>query len=356
MADEQTGLSAERELAGAEVLVVDGDAAVPRGLEKLLAPRGLPLTTATAHERALELVTTKVFGVVVIDLDTPGPNAGLQLVEEVRLRSPTSLILVLAARKSFDAAVAAFRSGANDVVWKAPDQVDYLIARIIDAAGDWVTRGKTRDLLVEIRGSLEEFLRRFMETERRATDLQDQLAGRGADRTDVDDDVRMLFVDSDDRLYKALARPGQRMGFTLAQSGGEALDHVTKGEHHIALVGPTLPDLPSSLVIKTLLAQAPGTTVISYEPNGRLEIVEPGRVIPIVPRFTAAAQLADRLAELAEAHRAKMRERRYLAAFRERHYEFLRQLSELRKKIERAIEDEGDTFKFGASGAGTPES
>src|SRR5262249_25756220 len=109
-------------------------------------------------------------------------------------------------------------------------------------------------------------------------------------------------------------------------------------------------DLPSSLVIKTLKAQAPETTVIAYEPNGRLEIVETSRSIPIVERFTAAVQLADRMDELAEAHRAKLRERRYLAAFRERHYEFLRRLSDLRKKIERAIEDGKDTFKFQAGG------
>jgi DNA-binding NtrC family response regulator len=346
MADDSRQISAERELAGAEVLIVDSDPTVQKGLEKILGPRGLPVTLAATDEKALELVSTKVFGVVVVDLDTPTLNAGLQLVEKVRERSPTSLVIVLASRKSFDAAVSAFRVGANDVVLKAPDQVDYLTARIFDAAGDWVTRHKTKILLMEIRDALEEFLRRIMEAERRATDLEDQIAGR-AQRPDVDEEVRMLFVDSDDRLFKALARTAKGANLTLAQTGGEALDYFAKGSYQIALVGPTLPDLPSSLIMKTLKAQAPETTVIAYEPNGRLDIVEQSRAISIVPKFTAAAQLAERLDELADAHRAKLKERRYLSAFRERHYEFLRKLSDLRKKIERAIEDGEDTFKFG---------
>lgn len=349
MAEDSRQISQERELAGAEVLIVDSDPTVQKGLEKILGPRGLPVTLAATDEKALELVSTKIFGVVVVDLDTPTLNAGLQLVEKVRERSPTSLVIVLASRKSFDAAVSAFRVGANDVVLKAPDQVDYLTARIFDAAGDWVTRQKTKILLGEIRDALEEFLRRFMEAERRATDLEDKIAGR-ADRPEVDEEVRMLFVDSDDRLFKALARTAKGANLTLAQTGGEALDYFAKSSYQIALVGPTLPDLPSSLIMKTLKAQAPETTVIAYEPNGRLDIVEQSRAISIVPKFTAAAQLAERLDELADAHRAKLKERRYLSAFRERHYEFLRKLSDLRKKIERAIEDGEDTFKFGGGG------
>src|SRR5215470_3285548 len=169
-------VSKERELAGAEVLIVDGDPAVLKGLEKLLTPRGLPVTGAATREKTLELVAEKYFGVVVVDLDTPEPGGGIALVSEVRERSPTSLVFLLCSRKSFDASVAAFRAGANDVILKAPDQVDYLTARIVDAAGDSITRRGTSALLVEVRDALEEFLKSFMETDRRITDLEDQIA------------------------------------------------------------------------------------------------------------------------------------------------------------------------------------
>jgi DNA-binding NtrC family response regulator len=345
-----TDVAKARELAGAEILVIDVDPAVQRGLDKLLAAHGLAVTSAATREKAFELLAEKFFGVVLVDLDTPEPGGGIALVGDVRERSPTSIVIVLSTRKSFDSSVAAFRAGANDVILKAPDQVEYLTARIVDAAGDSVTRRGTSALFIEVREALEEFLKGFMESDRRLTDLEDQVAGRPTERADADAQVQILFVDGDDRLFQSLSRKGKGYGYTLAQTGGEALDYVTKTAYQIALVGPTLPDLPSSLVIKTLKAHAPETTVIAYEPNGRLEIVEGARSIPIVERFTAAVQLAERMDELAEAHRAKLRERRYLAAFRERHYDFLRRLSDLRKKIERAIEDGKDTFKFQAGG------
>jgi DNA-binding NtrC family response regulator len=336
--------SGARELIAHEVLVVDSDPMVQKGLVTVLAPAGLHVTGATSPERALELVTTKFFGVVVVDLDTPAPGAGIALVGKIQERSPQTLVIVLSPRKSFDGAVNAFRAGARDVIVKAPDQVEYLRDRIIAAAGDISNRNQTETLLGQIRETFEDFLKRMMEAERRATDLEDRVNGRDLSRADVPDEMRILVVDSDDRLFKALVS-AEKAGFQffLSQTGGEALDRVTTTAWHIALVGQNVPDLPPSMIIKALKSQAPDMIVISYEPNGRLEIVENSRTIPLVDKFTAASQLTERLDELAGAHRAKGRERRYLQAFRDKHYEFLRRLSELRRRIEKAIGDGKET-------------
>jgi DNA-binding NtrC family response regulator len=134
MSEDQRAISAERELAGAEVLVVDADPAVQQGMSQLLEADKLPVTAVGDPDKALELVGAKHFGVVIIDIDTPVPNGGLALVRQVRERSQTSLVFVLMSRKTFDGAIKAFRSGAHDVILKAPDQVEYLAARIRDAA------------------------------------------------------------------------------------------------------------------------------------------------------------------------------------------------------------------------------
>jgi len=347
MSEESRLISAARELTGSEVLVIDTDPSVQRGMVQLLAPAGLQVTAAVTPDKALELVGNKFFGVVIVDLDTPTPGAGQALIKAVRELSPISLVFVLSPRKSFDAAVTAFRAGAHDVIMKAPDQVEYLKARIIDGVGDATTRRGTETLLAETRDALEDFLKRFMEAERRALDLDDKLHGRDPMRTDIDEEVRLLFVDADDRLYQAIVRAlGKGFSASYAQSGGQALDRVTNSTFHIALVGEMLPDLPGTMVIRALKAQSPDLIVISYAPNGKLEIVETTKTIPIVDKFTSATQLTSRLGELAEAHQAKGRERRYLQAFRERHYEFLRRLSELRRKLEKAIEDGKDTFEM----------
>jgi hypothetical protein len=61
-----------------------------------------------------------------------------------------------------------------------------------------------------------------------------------------------------------------------------------------------------------------------------------------VKPFQEASALIGRLDELADAWRAKARERRYTQAFRERHYDFLRRYVELKTKIERALTDGTD--------------
>src|SRR5687768_16087231 len=111
-------VSGARELVSHEVLVVDADPTVQKGMVQLLAPSGLHVTAVGTAEKAIELVTHKFFAVVILDLDTPGPNGGLALVKSVHDASPSSLCLVLSPRKSFDAAVLAFRAGAHDVIMK----------------------------------------------------------------------------------------------------------------------------------------------------------------------------------------------------------------------------------------------
>jgi DNA-binding response OmpR family regulator len=329
-------VSIARELVAHEVLVVDGDPAVGSGVMQLLSPDGLHVTSIGDPQKAVELLATKFFGCVVVDLDTPGPNEGVEVVRRVHEVSPTSLIIVLSSRKSFDAAVLAFRAGAHDVVVKAPDQVDYLKRRILEGVGEAEKRGGQRTFYAQMREALDEFLKKFMEAERRATDLEDKVAGRDASRIDTAGDMRVLVVDSDTRLYDALAKPGSAppgFFFVDAQSGGEALDKVTSSSFHLAIVGPMLPDLPGTMVVKALKTQAPELLVMTYEPRGKVQLIETTRTITVVEEFTQASQLTGRLTDLADAHRAKARERRYLQAFRERHYNLLRRLAELKKKL-----------------------
>jgi DNA-binding response OmpR family regulator len=329
-------VSMARELVAHEVLVVDSDPSVGSGVIQLLAPDGLHVTSVGDPQKAVELLGTKFFGCVVVDLDTPGPNEGVEVVRRVHEVSPSSLVIVLSARKSFDAAVLAFRAGAHDVVVKAPDQVDYLKRRILEGVGEAARRGQRSGLFAQLREALDDFVKRFMETERRAQDLEDKLAGRDESRIDTGGDIRVLVVDSDTRLFDALCKPGLAppgFQFVDSQSGGEAIDKVTSSSFHLAIVGPMLPDLPGSMVVKALRTQAPELLVMTYEPRGRVQLIESTRTHTLVEQFTQASQLTERLGELADAHRAKARERRYLQAFRERHYNLLRRMAELKKKL-----------------------
>src|SRR5262249_29629344 len=131
-------------------------------------------------------------------------------------------------------------------------------------------------------------------------------------------------------------------GFVHANSGGEALDRVSSGEFHYAMVAEDISDLPAKTVARTIRNQHPDTVVLTFlgpADNGHVDLVETAGSRTIVKPFNQASQLIGRLDDLAEAWRVKARERRYTQAFRERHYDFLRRYVELRTKIERAMNE-----------------
>jgi DNA-binding NtrC family response regulator len=329
-------------LVGIEVLVLDGDERVHAGIEQLLSEAQLHVTCVADPERAQALVDRQFFSVALIDIDTPAPRAGIDTIRAIKDKSPTSMVIAMTPRRSYDDAVDAVRAGAIDLILKAPDSVAYLKERVIDAAGRSVGKREVDSVLDDVRGVHEEFLQRFMEAERRAVDLADKVAGRDRAKLDVGE-LRVLVIDEVDDLVAAMtdADPAG-FAFVHATSGGEGLDRISSSVFHYAMVAEDITDLPARTVARTIRNQHPDTVVLTFlgpADNGRVELVETHGSRPLLQPFNDAQQLLDRLDELAEAWRAKARERRYTQAFREKHYDFLRRYVELKTKIERAIHD-----------------
>ena len=201
-------------------------------------------------------------------------------------------------------------------------------------------------LLRDVFALHEDFLKRLMETSRRAQELEERLGG-GAQSADADEVTSLLVVESHDDhwLSDELERElKQRPGYRLhrAMTGGEALDVGAARRFHIALVRDNLPDLPGTMIVNTLRAQSPETiTILFSRPGaraGKVEVIEGSRAIPLVPDFSEPAQLIARLDELRQAFVAKSRERRYLAAFRQHNYELLKRFADLKQKLKRAAD------------------
>jgi DNA-binding NtrC family response regulator len=327
---------------GQEVLIVDGDDKVQRGLAQLLTENGLVPTVVSDAARARELAREKYFAVALVDLDTPQPNAGLELVRWLKQNAPSTSTVVMASRKVFEAAVEAFRAGAADIVVKAPDQVQYLRRRVLEVA-DGVQKSLADDkLLDEVLGVHEDFLRRLMEQSRRSAELEEQLGG-GSHPSEADDVCMVLAVEEDGWLAGQLAASLPARGgyaLTTAATGGEGLDRAGAMRFQIALVRDALPDLPGSMVVNTLKAQAPDMITILYSRPGngpgRADVIEGSKAIALVPEFSEAQQMIGRIDELREAFRRKSRERRYLAAFRQENYELLKRYADLKQRITRS--------------------
>jgi DNA-binding NtrC family response regulator len=335
--------SGARALIGVEVLVVDGDDRVHDGIAQLLSEAHLHVTCTTTAERAIELVERGFYSVVLVDLDSPSPGAGLDTVRRLKALSPTSMIVAMTPRRSFDDAVAAVRAGAIDLILKAPESVAYLKERVLAAAGRSVGKREVDDVLDDVRSVHDEFLQHFMETERRALDLADKVAGRDPARAAHIDELRVLVIDEVDDLVSSLtAAAPAGYPFVHANSGGEGLDRISNGAFHYAMVAEDITDLPATTIARTIRNQHPDTVVLTFlgpSDNGKVDLVETHGTRALVQPFREAGQLLGRLDDLADAWRAKARERRYTQAFRERHYDFLRRYVELKTKIERAIHE-----------------
>jgi hypothetical protein len=102
---------------------------------------------------------------------------------------------------------------------------------------------------------------------------------------------------------------------------------------HIALIRDDLPDLPGSMVVRTLMKSSPSTLAVVYSASGRAQLYDGSRAIPL--ELGTPAEASTRVRELRDALRVKNRERRYLQAFRAQHYEFLRKYAELKHKLEK---------------------
>ena len=338
---EEASKHSVRALIGAEVLLIDRDQRVQKGMVELLSAAELHVTSVSDPTDAWPLLERSFFSVAVIDLDTPSPGAGVEAISTFKMMSPTSMVVALTPRKSYEVAVEAMRAGAGDVIFKDPSSVGYLRDRVLIAAGRSADERQIDNILEDVNETHESFLKELMDADRRAIDLED--AAKGIVAKGHEGEVDILVIANDDTMVRTLGSPGVRgFGFTAALSGGQALDLCGSRAHPIVMVGPDLQDLPTSMIVRSIKSQFPDILIMTYTPpgdGGKVEIVEPTRTIPVVEEWTNKKQLYDRLPELGKAFQVKARETRYTMAFRERHYTFLRKFVALKNKIDRTLNE-----------------
>ncbi len=328
--------SSVRAVIGAEVLVIDKDENVRDGISKLAAEAKMNATCVRDPSDAWELLKKRFFSVAVVDLDTPHPNAGIDTVTSIQMISKTTSIIVLTPRKSYDAALEVLRAGASDVVHKSPDSVGYLKDKLVVAAGRSQQQRQLAAILKEAGGVHETFLQLLMNAEREVVDLQDAVAKR--DPATYGGELRVLVVDRNVEFAKELAELAPD-GYVIesVQSGGEALDRGSSTPFHFAMVAHDLPDLPQSMVARSLKGQNAELVALSYRgpcEGGSVEIAEAGPNAVVVPNFSKTELLIERLPDLGEAFHAKEQQRRYTQAFRAKHYDFVRKFVSFKEKLD----------------------
>jgi DNA-binding NtrC family response regulator len=333
-----------------EVLVLDAEVNVLRAVESVLLEAGLTVTALVSSERAFDQVLNRFFSVVLCDLDTPSLDGAIDFIRFVRDKSPSTAVIAMSRRTSFDVVASAFRAGAADVMPENRHSVLPLRDRVVKASRDVQTALGRDQLLAEFADANDELVRKLMELSGRATELEDKLLANdnepssSASRLGA---LHLLVVDDQPDLVKALEKalpPDKGWRLQHAQSGGEALDSATQTPPQILVAKESLPDLTGSMVVKTIKASVPSLVAMLFVPptdekEGELKMVDQSRLHTLIPRFKSAADLAARLSEVRDALHRKARERRHVKIFQTQYLEILQRCHRLQQQLEAVLNE-----------------
>jgi DNA-binding NtrC family response regulator len=115
------------------LLIVDDDPGQRSLLDSFLRSQGFETVVAESGERALELLPTKKFSLMISDVRMPGLS-GLETLQRARKNFPSLPVLLVTAYTDIREAVAAMRDGAVNYLAK-PIDLDELLTNVRNATG-----------------------------------------------------------------------------------------------------------------------------------------------------------------------------------------------------------------------------
>ena len=95
------------------VLVVEDDNKIASFITKGLKQEHIQAERAADGEQGLELVRSRTFDVLIVDLMLPGMD-GYTLIERLRAAHVSTPVLILSAKGGLDDKLAGFRAGSDD--------------------------------------------------------------------------------------------------------------------------------------------------------------------------------------------------------------------------------------------------
>lgn len=109
-----------------KVLVVDDEEIVRYSLKNILSSHGFAVDDVPSAEEALKLLYETSYHLVLTDLVLEGMG-GLELLENIKVISPGTLVIVITGYGSLKTAVAALRLGVYDYLLKPCDENELLL-------------------------------------------------------------------------------------------------------------------------------------------------------------------------------------------------------------------------------------
>jgi CheY-like chemotaxis protein len=131
-------VSEEKEKAKTTLLVVDDDRAVRKLLERIAVRAGFDVTGAKDGEHAMELLSQRLFEIVIVDLMMPRVS-GYELVQKISAMTPRPTVIVATAMANGD--VARLDDSMVRRVIRKPFDIEAVAKTLVEVAAE-VAAGK----------------------------------------------------------------------------------------------------------------------------------------------------------------------------------------------------------------------
>lgn len=114
------------------ILVVDDEHIMRESLSDWLRDDGYSVETAESGSKALSILGSADWNVILVDLKMPGMD-GIQLMREIKKTKPTIPVIIMTAYATVDTAVKAMREGAYDYLVKPfdPEEMALIIRKLV---------------------------------------------------------------------------------------------------------------------------------------------------------------------------------------------------------------------------------
>ncbi len=116
-----------RDTSWPQVLIMEDEASVARGLGMVLTEEGFNVDLAMSGRSALDSFNQKMFDLLVADLRLPDID-GIEVIKQVKRRRPDTEVLVITGYSTVNTAVEAMKLGASDYLSKPFTQDEFLSA------------------------------------------------------------------------------------------------------------------------------------------------------------------------------------------------------------------------------------
>ena len=165
----------------ARILVVEDDPEIRHVLREFLS-RSYRCTAVDSAEEALALISRQRFELILSDI-TMQRMSGLEMVPQIRLVAPQTMVVMISGLQTIECAIAAMRAGAFDYITKPFDlsQVDAAVCRALEQGKLIETKRLYEESLKDLiqqrteEVSLESALRRAVEQEEFVVHYQTQV-------------------------------------------------------------------------------------------------------------------------------------------------------------------------------------